>query len=743
MNSGPHSNKRHSVFGNLCKQADGDNATIQTPPPFDEGRRAARRGQHAVRRRGRRAPGRAAAEPAVRVRGGAGAVAVGVEGPSYPVVMRRHADDGSSPFARERFSLLSLEEQSAVIVKRRMQKVASQALDAQLLERHWRREQSQQPQLGRPSSPDAVAALAAAAVDEPASWRCAPSPPSLAQPTHHAQLDSQPQPPLPDDGAIRQRSGSPPSGSGGDEWMRAQPNGAQPVLAAAPVAPAAVAPVAAPAVEARDDDTPWWHESDARRSPPPRRRSGRELLRDPEESLVREAERVKKREVGEALRAQMQEREHLRTGHRPHRQISAEDISGPGHPNWRASEALSSATEGYETVVQPFRLPERDSGRGADSRPNQPAATAVAVAVAEASTLWLNQPPERQQQEHQSHSPEAARQIHERLALLEYQIQPRHVAPQTDSVAVVASPADFISLAHELRTEMAAIQAAHATLNSDLDEQVDFLAHLDKSVKEIQSRDGDDGGVDDDADPYPASINRSDTIQIQAQAMAALRHDVDRLLAKRSKSEADLEVRLASLVEGLRQEVSSLGHSSFDHQRVETLERCRDDDQAHVNETFSGLEEHIAAIESQLAAQADTLETCARSQEAAVASNSKMQNHADTRAVDLHAGRLEVLQREMEKRFDVLSSAPMATDINHINANAPLPPLAAVADSALVSGLSVRIDVLERGKESDLAQLSEKLNGVEEKQWDEQVALSQQIAALESQLAGQAEPASA
>ena len=66
--------------------------------------------------------------------------------------------------------------------------------------------------------------------------------------------------------------------------------------------------------------------------------------------------------------------------------------------------------------------------------------------------------------------------------------------------------------------------------------------------------------------------------------------------------------------------------------------------------------------------------------------------------------------------------------------------------SIVTQGLSLivsRVDVLERGKEADLAQLSEKLNGVEEKQWDEQVALSQQIAALESQLAGQAEPASA
>ena len=113
------------------------------------------------------------------------------------------------------------------------------------------------------------------------------------------------------------------------------------------------------------------------------------------------------------------------------------------------------------------------------------------------------------------------------------------------------------------------------------------------------------------------------------------------------------------------------------------------------------MSQQIAALESQLAGQSETLQASVHSQEAAVASE--------------------------------CAAKAVTHDLS----------LRVAADSALVSGLSVRIDVLERGKESDLAQLSEKLNGVEEKQWDEQVALSQQIAALESQLAGQAEPASA
>ena len=55
--------------------------------------------------------------------------------------------------------------------------------------------------------------------------------------------------------------------------------------------------------------------------------------------------------------------------------------------------------------------------------------------------------------------------------------------------------------------------------------------------------------------------------------------------------------------------------------------------------------------------------------------------------------------------------------------------------SEQVSAVSHRVEVLERGREGDLQQLSEKLNGVEEKQFDEQVLLEEQIAALESQLA--------
>jgi hypothetical protein len=58
-----------------------------------------------------------------------------------------------------------------------------------------------------------------------------------------------------------------------------------------------------------------------------------------------------------------------------------------------------------------------------------------------------------------------------------------------------------------------------------------------------------------------------------------------------------------------------------------------------------------------------------------------------------------------------------------------------IALSQDVSAISRRVDLLERGREGDLAQLFEKLNGVEEKSWDEQALLAEQIAALESKLA--------
>ena len=54
--------------------------------------------------------------------------------------------------------------------------------------------------------------------------------------------------------------------------------------------------------------------------------------------------------------------------------------------------------------------------------------------------------------------------------------------------------------------------------------------------------------------------------------------------------------------------------------------------------------------------------------------------------------------------------------------------------SASVEPLARRVETLERGRETDLSDLSQKLSGVEEKQWDDIAALEEQLAALEARV---------
>jgi hypothetical protein len=142
--------------------------------------------------------------------------------------------------------------------------------------------------------------------------------------------------------------------------------------------------------------------------------------------------------------------------------------------------------------------------------------------------------------------------------------------------------------------------------------------------------------------------------------------------------------------------------------RVEVLERMREDapSLAELSEKVNGveekqfddhllLEEQVAALEVRMAAV----------------------------AADNPEGALQALQGSVQScREETASVASKLQSMMSIT-------------SEQVSAVSHRVEVLERGREGDLQQLSEKLNGVEEKQFDEQVLLEEQIAALESQLA--------
>ena len=590
-------------------------------------------------------------------------------------------DDGSSPFARKPFSLLPPEEQERIVAKRRTQKLAAEALDAQLADR-------------AASSPQRRS-----------------SPPVLREPAH-----AQPQP----------RSDSRPTLDGRVEAQRS---------------PQRVRGAADPRGQPQDDDaaTPavaWWHEPEARRgSPPPRRRSGRELLRDPEESLLREAERLKKLEVGEALRAQMQEREQRRAGSPAARQAA----SGRDGVE-AAAEAVASDARSEEAIPTDRLSPGPLGPLRCHSAEAEPAhSTEMAISAA---TPW---------QEHPA--------LHDRLARLEYQlgwVQADRKPPD--------SYVDLDTLASELRKEMRVIHDAHATLNADLDEQVEFMAHLDQSVKALQVQ------IPPDLDSDAPSTHAT-------QAMGSLRHDVDQLLAERSKTkreETDLDVRLASVVEQLRHEFGSEASrtsSTQVNQRAEELSvdrdaaaPARDPSVAELSEQLNRVQgkqfgdhmllvEQIAALESMLAQQVEALHAslgCGcicddlRHDVDQLLAERTQTKHEETELDIRLASVVNELRQEIERRAELSAAALDQISKTLSESTSAAGGTAAVHEQSLqakmsreLSAFSGRVEVLERMREDapSLAELSEKVNGVEEKQFDDHLLLEEQVAALEVRMA--------
>ena len=658
---------------------------------------------------------------------------------------RRHltaADDGSSPFARDRFSLLLPEAQEAVIAKRRAQRLAAAALDAQVAGRSGR--SSGSPTRPVRQSPDNGTSL----------------PPELLQvprEPRHVQPERAP-------------------ATGDDAW-RSHP---------------------------QTSDTPgpvaWWHEPEARRrSPPPRRRSGRELLRDPEESLLREAERIKKLEVGEALRAQMQEREQHR------RADLSRERQRPGSPR-----ALQRTADVVETA-----LPEASPNGRSDE----------AVPMDRLTPDPLRQSgedePARGTEKQADSTLLEATVLHERrLAQLEFQLGWNQMGQRSPVGSV-----DIGVLAQELRAEMARINEAHKTLNADLDEQVQFLAHLDQSVKSLQLQISSE--LHDVAD---GSTSHATQVVASRHELTHLRHDVDHLLADRSKTKneaADLDGRLAFMVDELRHELaddmSAARHNATARDDVVPLiERFSRVQEKQSNDHLL-LAEQVAKLESEIAqVSIQTAQSQARPRASDGSDHTRTNQSIDVENSDISC--IEDLRQEMERRFELsavaldkiarrqsaageefaeaFTTTPSKADVQSIvgdlsaiitrvealeqvrDANPSLPELSdklnelvekqweldqsdalqalddsvhaciqeiaatasklqsqadAIAESIAlsqdVSAISRRVDLLERGREGDLAQLFEKLNGVEEKSWDEQALLAEQIAALESKLA--------
>lgn len=645
---------------------------------------------------------------------------------SRNLLRRRHLTevDGSSPFARDRFSLLSPEAQEAVIAKRRAQRLAAEALDAQLADR------SNSPQRQARWSPGEISEsrefsgnVAGASSLSPASTQG-----SQDLPHAHSQLDSRPVQRLPD------RSPTSDDRDVDDE----QPQATQ---------------------------VAWWHEPEARRrSPPPRRRSGRELLRDPEESLLREAERMKKLEVGEALRAQMQER--------------AQKAGSPGLLR-RTPGVVEVAVPNSRSDENPLvdKLARDALRQSAEEQPQVVAENKIA------NNTWQD-----------------ISVFHERLARVEYHLG-RNQASQRSTVEFI----DIDTLVQEVTAEMTVIHDAHKTLNADLDDQVQFLAHLDQSVKSLQAQ----------IAPSERHDIAEESSDYSTQGMISLRHDVDHLLAERreTKNAADLEVRLTSVVDELRHElaenVSTATQNTAARDELVSLVEGLNRVQEKQSNDHMLLAEQVAKLESQIAKQAGRqllerpltsdgddmwlqsieseagtisgMEELRQDMEeqfklsiAALDEVSKRLSEVDEELASARStmlsresmesivGRLQAISTRVETLEQTKDDNPSITelsdklnevvekqwDLDQSDATRALEDSvqACIQDTAdtasqtealsqQVSTVSRRVEVLEQGREVDLALLSEKLNGVEEKSWDEQALLAEQIATLESKLA--------
>ena len=554
------------------------------------------------------------------------------------------SDDGSSPFARERFALLSPEEKDAVIAKRRRQRAAAEALDRQLQTaaelqeqrraRRRRRQQQQQQQRRR--------------------WR-------------------------------RSSEHSPSPERRSPELRRATPPGS---------------PERSPTDVER---VAWWHEPDARRgSPPARRRSGRELLRDPEEKQTLEAQRRKKLQVGEGLRAQMQERD---------AQLSASREVAPAAQ--APQQAALAAAAGQESEE---RLDSTRLARG------------EAAAAGGVPERWVSRA------EHE--------QLQQQVAQMELRMEQQ--ANRMEQLAQQSSGASALGAVAELRAEMATVRGDHTVLSDDLDSCLRLISQLDDvhaglqlQLAEMASR-----YSERHASPGEADIAqmRDDLARLSRELSAqASRPAASAAVAASAGAElhgqriASLEARLESELAALHQatsedrsgELASLrGREAELAQlpaRLGSVEQRQLDDRAHIDA-------QLGSLKAQLASQRETAQAAHVGVEESVASlEARLTSVVGGVAQDNAVGvRLSELQEAAEARSEAVDArlAELAAEAEGVGQRV----------SASVEPLAHRVEALERGRETDLSDLSQKLSGVEEKQWDDIAALEEQLAALEARV---------
>ena len=546
------------------------------------------------------------------------------------------SDDGCSPFARERFALLSPEEKDAVIAKRRRQRAAAEALDRQLQTaaelqeqrraRRRRRQQQQQQQRRR-----------------------------------RRRRSSEHSP---------QRSPSP-------EQRRATPPGS---------------PERSPTDVER---VAWWHEPDARRgSPPARRRSGRELLRDPEEKQTLEAQRRKKLEVGEGLRAQMQERD----------------------------AQLSASREVAPAAQAPQQAPLAAAvGQESEERMDSTRARGEAAAAGGAPERWVSRA------EHE--------QLQQQVAQMELRME---------QLAQQSSGASALDAVAELRAEMATVRSDHTVLSDDLDSCLRLISQLDDvhaglqlQLAEMASR-----YSEPHASPGEADIAqmRDDLARLSRELSAqASRPAASAAVAASAGAElhgqriASLEARLESELAALHQatsedrsgELASLRGCEAElaqlPARLGSVEQRQLDDRAHIDA-------QLGSLKAQLASQRETAQAAHVGVEESVASlEARLTSVVGGVAQDNAVGvRLSELQEAVEARREAVDArlAELAAEAEGVGQRV----------SASVEPLARRVETLERGRETDLSDLSQKLSGVEEKQWDDIAALEEQLAALEARV---------
>ena len=446
----------------------------------------------------------------------------------------------------------------------------------------------------------------------------------------------------------------------------------------------------------------WWHEPDARRgSPPARRRSGRELLRDPEEKQTLEAQRRKKLEVGEGLRAQMQERD----------------------------AQLSASREVAPAAQAPQQAPLAAAvGQESEERMDSTRARGEAAAAGGAPERWVSRA------EHE--------QLQQQVAQMELRMEQQ--ANRMEQLAQQSSGASALDAVAELRAEMATVRGDHTVLSDDLDSCLRLISQLDDvhaglqlQLAEMASR-----YSEPHASPGEADIAqmRDDLARLSRELSAqASRPASSAAVAASAGAElhgqriASLEARLESELAALHQatsedrsgELASLrGREAELAQlpaRLGSVEQRQLDDRAHIDA-------QLGSLKAQLASQRETAQAAHVGVEESVASlEARLTSVVGGVAQDNAVGvRLSELQEAVEARREAVDArlAELAAEAEGVGQRV----------SASVEPLARRVETLERGRETDLSDLSQKLSGVEEKQWDDIAALEEQLAALEARV---------